>query len=291
MCFHQNRQREQEIEELQAQVDGFQDLKKESESMRTSRTAENTTTEMIESLKSTVSKLEAEIMEKNEALKREKDTQYELMDKLNESQEAMDEFAAELKDARTSSSQQQYRNDDRVKQLETTIIELNHQIKEQNENMEKARSVIRLLRSENLEIEEELGGLVLEMERDTESRIEQKRKSIHRIQAVVHKLGGSDLIDVDHDYIADKLSDLAENVSEEQSQWREKEREYREDIDRLSREHKEMRGILTEVVQSKIHSLSVFNEQMEQLRRVIKAQEMQIVRGRKRTLWPKFVLS
>jgi len=273
-------QSELEIEDLQSQMEEYRDLKRLSEQ---NRVAESARLDMIESLNTTVATLEAELKDKNEALKREKDAQYELMDKLSQSQERMDELTDELKEVRTSSSQQQYRNHDRVKQLEMTIIDLNHQMKEYHDNMQKAKSVILLLRDENREIEEELGGLHLEIERDTEDRLKRKRKSMHQIQAVVHKLGGSDLID--EEFIAQKLNDLAVNVNETQTKWREKEREYKRDIDRLTREQQEMTSTLREAVVSKLNSLSLFNEQMEELRRVIKAQEIQMVRIQNRSLW------
>jgi len=246
------------------------------------RVAENARSDMIESLNTTVTTLEAELREKNEALKLEKDANYELMDKLSQSQERMDELSDELKEVRTTSSQQQYRNNDRVKQLEVTIIDLNHQMKEHHDSMEKAKSVIQLLRKENREIEEELGGLHLEIERDTEARMERKRKSMHQIQTAVHKMGGSDFID--EEGIAQKLSDLASNVSETQTKWKEKEQEYKRDIDRLT-------STLKEAVLSKMNSFALFNEQMDELRTVIKAQEMQMMRIQNRSIWFNLIAS
>ena len=254
---------------MQSQIEELRDLQRLTEEDRSKESARS---DMIESLSSTVATLEAELAEKTETLKREKDANYELMDKLSESQERMDVFVAELKEARTSGSKQRLRNDDRVEQLEATIIDLNHQIKEHHDNMAKAKSVIRVLRNENREIEDELGGLHLEMERDTETRMAQRRSSIQRINEVVHTLGGSDLSDDEE--IAQKLSDLAQNVTMNESRWREKEMGYKKDIDRLLREQREMSGTLKAAVQSKMHSLSRFNEQMEQLRGVVKAQEI-----------------
>ncbi len=151
---------EKRLEELESEIEQYEELKKLSEEDASrNNDAITLNLDIVNSLNITITQLETELTVKCQQLKTEKDSHFCTLDKFTRLQSQMDILNNDLSTARKSTYDSTYRNENRIEQLENTIIELNSRIKEENDKMGKSKSVIMSLRNENREFEEELGKL------------------------------------------------------------------------------------------------------------------------------------
>ena len=249
---------------------------------------------MNSSVNTTVLELQDEISLKQQQLKQEKAAHFEILDKFTRLQDQMDIVQSDLKHARKSRADITYRSTNRIEQLEQNVIDLNAQIKEEREKVEKSKAVIMSLRNENREFEDELSKLHSKMEEQHKQSLQAKEASILRMSEVVAILEDKQRRDTvqnqqmddmkkKNEDITEQLTALAMNAAENKHKWKEKEEKYEDDIMRLNgllKDEKLQNKILNEeneaAMHSKMDTVSSINVQIDKLRQVIKSQQRRL---------------
>ena len=178
---------------------------------------------------------------------------------------------------------------------------LEQELREEREKVTKSKHVINALRTENREIEDELVRMNHKIESDLIQRQEQRKLTLKGMNQVVDILeNNEERMEIDqnkmknmkkkNDEITQQLSNLANNINENKSQWVKKEKEYQQRIEGLEREkydyavvlkgvkndNQKLNVMMQEIKEAKINTLRSSNQQMDELRIVIKAQQIQI---------------
>eukprot|EP01083_Nonionella_stella_P074334 201592_1 len=240
-----------ECEELESQIMEYEELKALQEETTAQRnTYEHFNVDMVQSLNTTITNLERELATKTQQLKQEKDAHFETLDKYTKLRDQVDTARFDLKKARTSSADFEYRSGSRIEQLESEVIDLNDAFKDEEEKLEKSKSVIMTLRKENRELEEELSKLNDKMEENERQIGEEMMKIMHVLCRHSYEGKRRGVME-----IGEELMNVAKDV--------------KRCIEILEHQFKAE-------TKCKINSIKNINTEMEQLRKVIKSQQMQL---------------